>query len=837
MCEIEKFEEPKTEFKSLFERNKKIINLFKDIENEILNETITVDKERDTYFFNDLYPTIKSLDKNNLEKIKNYIYKNRYSLSLYGSSNRVEKEVNIDLQVSKNNKFIILSAYDEDIKGKSQKFIRLFFVSSVFNKEHINETNIEDIEKLYFNVTCDTSLINRKNDISIDDYHKGVNSSNNYVSFNKYKYLGRTQYNKELQKTVEKLYKNKEGENIPLKTGLLFKCDECNKYEPVDNADLLCCYTFAYSRFDEAIKINSKYLEYYSITCGNCKKVLDVTENNLYDIRWKTSLNKFHEVFDIDTNKIILASVCNSVKGYWDTYSCKNISKKIVFNLDTGKTYLLPNYDIKKRKKLSSIQQMSGSYCNNFANFHISFNEFMKIGLNMEKYIRKNDENGKYIIPFVDYITSKDNRINFGLKISVYNEKEKDFILASRGEILDYILNYEEEPNELYNTKLNTNITYELVNILIMYNQNPYISHNKFSALSSLFNANNYISKIIVRNVSKIRNINIEQQSFKKIGIKTKSEKKSMSRLLYSNKDMSVIFVAKNILRKFNNKDNKNKMLSFLINIAENNGFYYNSQVFIFNNQYMDDLIKKHGETAFVNAISKIENNRSNNFYLYSDTINNYEKIKKFIPEYELPSKRLRLKDLHDKISKDATKLRQPLVNYGYDEKFLERFDNKVIDDVTFEVAKSNHKLTEIGSQMNICVGGYNNYVEAGDLFIVSMKKDNEYVGCLEIQIDSKIYQAKYKRNDLIANHEDLYDAFKIYTKIANLGFTSRDVKREDQNNTEFLKPIKELNKYKKLKIKLSSPKLKIIDNEIFYDDNEIVEPNEDLLEEAYFPF
>ena len=215
-------------------------------------------------------------------------------------------------------------------------------------------------------------------------------------------------------------------------------------------------------------------------------------------------------------------------------------------------------------------------------------------------------------------------------------------------------------------------------------------------------------------------------------------------------------------------------------------------------NPYLNKLIEVFGETTVTNALTKdivkhnnrvkneygpkplffknsdLENYNRRNDILYKDTIRNYCDIVTVYPDYKLPCDRLRLKDLHDKIAKDASKIKNKEKVYTYEEKFMNMYDNKIIEDITFKVALSNHKLVEIGSQMGICVGGYWDRVERGELFIVSMEREDKYIGCLEISKNGILHQAKAKYNYRLDDKE--LELLKEYCLMTNIGIDTCDV-------------------------------------------------------------
>ena len=80
------------------------------------------------------------------------------------------------------------------------------------------------------------------------------------------------------------------------------------------------------------------------------------------------------------------------------------------------------------------------------------------------------------------------------------------------------------------------------------------------------------------------------------------------------------------------------------------------------------------------------------------------------------------------------------------DDKSFNDGDN---DDIEFCLPKNNFILHDIGNKMNHCVGTYDTLVRNKRATIIYLKKNNEYILCLEIR-NKEIIQAKKKYNEIL---------------------------------------------------------------------------------------
>lgn len=676
---------------------------------------------------------------------------------------------------------------DENIKAKIINSIMDINVDEVYNffiqKNTMNtETiNASDDNKVGFSLDLDPSIyikiktsdkdilnfiMNRRLDNNYEfaqseneiEYEKNLDNMRRFIRYNSHETLGITIYDAHNDQAIVKKYKDKDGNSIPIKTGLLYKC-HCGSYDLADECEILMLFN------SNGTYSSSRILNIKCASCGEMSDMSKVTTvgKNMNNVKGVVSRYIFNELDEKD--KITIANVEYITSFFGDKYSTKRVSNKIVFNAKTGRTYLLPKYDLSTKKRIGGIKQISYVF-NSIDTFKVKLEDVIAIGTSLEKYIADNNiANKKAIIPFKAYFKEAVEKSCY-----FYKSTKDDAFKA-----IDDILEGKEISEKMYDLIDKCIYHNNRFSILIMYNQNPYIPYGIYNDLAY---ANKYVhydsgetSKLPskARNMKKIREMNLVKNFNTVFDVKTKSERKYINNAAQKLTAYGNLMSIKKVL---NNTDNINKILE--------------SNIVLYKNMYISDLINNFGETAVVNAILKKDVSlseedrdiftffRSTAYDFYYDTIRNYKKIKNVFPDYKFPCKRLRLKELHDKIAKDANKIKMNEVRYTYQEELMNAFDNKSINNITFKVALSNRRLVDIGSKMGICVGGYTDRVESGSLFIVYMEKDDEYIGCLEISHDGYLHQAKAKYNRML--EDEKLKALKEYCKMTNLTVDTSDV-------------------------------------------------------------
>lgn len=576
----------------------------------------------------------------------------------------------------------------------------------------------------------------------------------NFIHYNPYEYKGKTVPNIVEEEYTEndevvKLgsddvkiinYVDKDNNPIPIKEGLLLYCNECKQYELAESIEVLITIKSNNPLYnyedDMLITYNlGSYVHLLNITC-KCNNIID--SNNIRIIEEGFKIIRWAEMFE-EGDRLVFTIIEEDISCFYDNYIFKHYSNRLTINLKTGRAYLLPKMDLTTKKKIGGIRCVSGVHCINFAS---KFNA----GLENVVYCNLSDEEKNKITMryFREKVNIHINNLNNNIMNYIYKFKTK------HNPIKQPILT----PNEFDDTKPHyrhsldkSHTDFILYN---SYNQNPYVSYNKKRDLNQCLLPNQ------ITRIKKIGNANFVDDVINILGYKNKYSKKIILRYIEKIEKQEQMRLGERIrihdcndlYKALKDINNFNKAVT---NLYESNlQPWYTYGNLKLKDEYYKRLHEQYGETQVINAIFK----NKNNFMAYLDTIRNYEIIINSIPKYRLPVKRLRLIDLHDKIASDATRISKAPRTYEYSEKILEVFDDKIINDITFKVAKSNIELTNIGSIMHICVGGYDRHVESKNCFIVYGVKDNKIMTCIEINNEFKVRQVKAYRNNHLSEED-----------------------------------------------------------------------------------
>ena len=621
-----------------------------------------------------------------------------------------------------------------------------------------------------------------------------------FIRANPYDTLGKTTYDYKIRETEKIVYKTKDGEDVKIKKGLLYQCFDCNTYEHLEEIDAIlhfrlekgCNYSNETDKYDLLSSYSLRGVTLLTATCPKCKKEIDMKYVSYIGEASRKSGDISNSLFDDfkEKGKLTLSTISKHKSFFGDRCSVKTINNRVVLNLNTGRSYLLPSFNMNKKKvnsKRRLIQLGSNSISDAGHHVTLPLKLLYKAGNLIEKYLVENKlVNTKAIIPFDRYL---ENAITTEYRNLIPDEISA-IMKSLQDDTLGSATSFERTIGVI--TRLE---------ILMCYNQNPYVEYAFYRDAMSIKYYRHAETKFPTKvvNIKRIRNTDLIKQINEATNTTSKTEKDFIK--TYSNVFNGYLRLVE-LKKVIKNKDNLNKVLRLEKEKHLTNS--YNSTKNITNNAYLNRLIQEFGETNVINAIlrkSEASPNHEPNYVYYNDTIYNYETIIEALPEYKLPSNRLRLKDLHDKIAKDAAKVKQAKKVYEYEEELMNTFDNKHIYGVDFKVATSNHELTEIGSIMHICVGGYSRWVEQGDNFIVSMQKNNEYIGCLEIGNDGTLCQAKARRN--LKFGDNMQKILRKYCEMTNLETKTSDVMNEYKVTRDESK--KSLFNNKPIKIKVTT--------------------------------
>ena len=302
--------------------------------------------------------------------------------------------------------------------------------------------------------------------------------------------------------------------------------------------------------------------------------------------------------------------------------------------------------------------------------------------------------------------------------------------------------------------------------ILVGYNTNPFVPYsvliNMYLTKEDRIREINSHNKVFSKNFNckVLRNKNVRNelvtfltsQGYSKKFINLKLNRHRSTDILEDKRVYDSILELKTI----EDKNNKWKIIE---------GYFYNDDSIydiknFYDSKIYEELKKTHKEKDIVNAAMKLKDMR----YL-NDLAHSFSRIIRQIPDYQIP-KRLRLIEIHDIVCGDARKLSDSVYEYQYSQALQERF-NRTVEGYDFSLATDSLQLVEVGTEMGICVGSYGKKVANKNCIIVTMRKDDKYVGCIEIYPNGNAGQVKAIRNNSLVGMA--LQAFRMYTELAKI--------------------------------------------------------------------
>jgi len=118
------------------------------------------------------------------------------------------------------------------------------------------------------------------------------------------------------------------------------------------------------------------------------------------------------------------------------------------------------------------------------------------------------------------------------------------------------------------------------------------------------------------------------------------------------------------------------------------------------------------------------------NCYVVQDTVRLLRMMNEKIDLNSLPRFQS-IRQIHDYISREYSKLQHELVTYTYEDKIIDKY-HKTIGDVYFRLPKDNHELIDVGISMGNCVGSYGNIHNNNTTIVIGYQGDKPVL-CLEI--------------------------------------------------------------------------------------------------------
>lgn len=527
-----------------------------------------------------------------------------------------------------------------------------------------------------------------------------------------------------------------------------------------------------------------------------CKECGLIKYEDLHVLTNSSYMVTLNEIITEEDNVTVNVNIHYRIVTKEDTMKEKFLNNKTIFNTITGKTYIQQqniNYE--------DIDHENTKECcislNNVEDVHELFNRyyvnieenFMKVGMAIEKSI-----NDSRAIPFKEYY----NNIN---------------------EIYD-----------IWGNKKNYTSDYFKKFVLIAYNLNPYVDYAYTAIQYRLYDYSKKYSKKF--ETKEFRNIHIKNKINSYLIDKMKLPKKSLQYLIKINKTDSFANPIENIMTIYKSDTIKdiNNMYKILEVYAQMKISSLQSELWnMWDSTYIKDLIKIHGENNVINAVLKVMEKDLNNVHdCIIFTANNYKDILNEYNNYEMPVKRLRLKDLRDKIKLDYSKIDGIAYYYKYSDNMRNRFE-KEIDDHYFRLVNSSEELIKIGNEFNNCVGNYGQTIaDKENLIIVATNKcTNKKDICIEINLNtSSIVQAKTCYNYELDNN--LTDLLIKYAKLTNITiYICSDLSYDIEHTSEILfienKPIN-LSDFNTYYTRITCINGKLVNNKELLDYNKIKE-------------
>lgn len=171
--------------------------------------------------------------------------------------------------------------------------------------------------------------------------------------------------------------------------------------------------------------------------------------------------------------------------------------------------------------------------------------------------------------------------------------------------------------------------------------------------------------------------------------------------------------------------------------------------------EFIHEIVDYKGEAETLKFLSNI---KANHYTSYKKRIDEVYQMYLYLESRNLFHKEYlsgNFQAVHDRLAKLHNAA--SIVNYKfiYLQDQIDLFE-RTIDDIQFILPKNSGFLVMAGSELHNCVGTYGNAILAGTSTIVLMRRDDELVGCLEIneKKGNLLVQAKGPCNELLDVHE-----------------------------------------------------------------------------------
>ena len=560
------------------------------------------------------------------------------------------------------------------------------------------------------------------------------------------------------------------------------KCRTTHKLEkmPIENKQRLCSCGELYS-FDEVKIMNSN------------------------DFRFT-----FGEVY-LDNNKITMtyskyfSSITREGRYYW-----QDGRQRLTMNLETGFSYMTNtgncytmyndlyrrNHDGKNGPKMFNCTYCGYSNdtlaCVAQAKVEMLYNKYRQYD-NLIKFMEKKHYTLKQLL-FNNMLEKIDEHMT-----NYYNNKYSYHIPSFKECVDDSRKTDAVRPIKLPNSLINMHDSSLLVT------RNRFINLNyhdlKFITSDIVFNIQHTEEKRDYAKLPRETN-NIALEYICKSVNASKNLRKKISAYLTEGKGIKYnrlsdnLYSFVNICRHFKNKENVNKIFNTLTDENSKRAYLrYESS-----DQSMKLWLQYRNETYISNCnIKELEKKLE----LMDDSVRMINSIRKvFGADWDLNSvKFYNEQQFHDDLVRITTSEDYIyLVNKEKNEQQIKPFEmEKDIYDLEeiendFYIARNRAMLTNIGSAMGICVGGYGNSVESGRCRIAYLKENGVYKVCIELRgyknsktnkYEYTVVQAKMQYNGLVADDSEYYTKVMDWVNRNGLAIDTHDmIVKQSRRNT-----------------------------------------------------
>lgn len=347
--------------------------------------------------------------------------------------------------------------------------------------------------------------------------------------------------------------------------------------------------------------------------------------------------------------------------------------------------------------------------------------------------------------------------------------------------------------------------------LINMYDSHLLVLHNRFINLD--YKDLKYTALDIINNIQWIE----EKRNYKKlpreannIGLEyicnsvdvSKKLRKKIAAFLDSNEGMTYdrlsdkAYTFVNICKKFKNKENINKIFDSILNASSRDlRARYDA-----NEATMNLWLNYRNETYVSNCNPK---ELSRKLDLMDDSRRMIINIRnvfgedwdlnsiKFYNEQQFHDDLVRITTSEDYVyllNKDKNERQMKPFEMEKDIYELEEIENDIY------IARNRAILTNIGSAMGICVGGYGGQVESGRCRIAYIKENGIYKVCIELngrknketnEYQYTIVQAKLQYNDLCVTDETYFNKVKEWAERNNITIDTNDMNIVNENRRQ----------------------------------------------------